>query len=254
MTAFGGELAGLRVLVVDDEAPALDELSYLLSQQPTVATVDTAPDATAALRCLHERAYDAVFLDIRMPGLDGMELARLLRRFADPPAVIFVTAFDTYAIEAFEVRAHDYLLKPLSSERLAEALTKVAGGMPPAADGDDMAVLPVETGGLTRLVDRDDVCWVEANGDYVRLHTLDGGGHLVRVPLAVLEERWAPAGFARIHRSHLVALRHVTQLRTEPGGLVARVAGHDLPVSRRHTREFKERLLHAARRTATGGR
>jgi DNA-binding LytR/AlgR family response regulator len=239
---------------VDDEKPALDELNYLLSQQSCVASVDTADDATSALRCLHEHTYDAVFLDIRMPGLDGMELARLLRRFAEPPAVVFVTAFDSYAIEAFEVRAHDYLLKPLSSDRLAEALAKVAGDVPPAVDGDDMAVLPVETGGLTRLVDRDDVCWVEANGDYVRLHTVDGAGHLVRVPLSVLAERWAAAGFARIHRSHLVALRHVTQLRTEPGGLVARVAGHDLPVSRRHTRDFKERLLHAARRSANGGR
>jgi DNA-binding LytR/AlgR family response regulator len=233
--------------VVDDEAPALDELRYLLTEQPVVATVDTATDATAALRCLHDRTYDAVFLDIRMPGLDGMELARLLRRFADPPAIVFVTAFDGYAIEAFEVRAHDYLLKPVSSDRLADALATVVDAGTSSTGADEMAVLPVETGGLTRLVDREDVCWVEANGDYVRLHTVDGGGHLVRVPLTVLEERWSAAGFARIHRSHLVALRHVTQLRTEPGGLVARVAGHDLPVSRRHSREFKERLLRAAR-------
>lgn len=244
-------MAGLRVLAVDDEEPALDELRYLLEQQPRVSSVDTATDATGALRRLDEGDLDAVFLDIRMPGLDGMELARLLRRFADPPELVFVTAFEQHAVEAFEVRAADYLLKPVSAERLADALDRVcaarsSGESEPA---EDLSVIPVDLAGRTLLVDRNDVCWVEANGDYVRLHTVDGGNHLVRMSLALLAERWEPAGFTRIHRGHLVALRHITELRADTGsGYTVRVAGRDLPVSRRHTRDLKERLMTAARR------
>lgn len=242
----------VTVLAVDDERPALEELRFLLLRQPGIGAVDTADDATNALRLLHDHAYDAVFLDVRMPGLDGMEVARLLRRFADPPAVVFVTAFDDYAIEAFEVNASDYLLKPVSAQRLAatmaklrpERLTDDAG----AGSSEELAAVPIETGTSTHWVERSTVCWVEANGDYVRLHTTDGTAHLVRLALSLLQDRWSSAGFVRIHRSYLVNLRFVTELRTEPsGGHVVRVAGRDLPVSRRSGHELKERLTHVAR-------
>ena len=115
----------LRVLAVDDEPPALDELVFSLRQHERIGCVTAASDATEALRLLHSEDFDAVFLDIHMPGLNGMELAHLLQCFARQPAVVFVTAFDDHAVEAFEVKAVDYLLKPLRAERLNEALGQV---------------------------------------------------------------------------------------------------------------------------------
>jgi DNA-binding LytR/AlgR family response regulator len=253
-------LLTLRALAVDDEPPALDELAYLLRIADGVGSVLTAGDATAALRVLRDTEVDVVFLDIRMPGLDGLELARVLRRFARPPAVVFVTAHDDRAVDAFDLGAVDYLLKPVRPDRLAETLRRVlavrgqagrGGSNPPprtpnprAAPADE--VIPVELAGRTRMVPRSAVRWVEAQGDYARLHTADGS-HLVRVPLAVLEERWADAGFVRIHRSYLVALRLISELRLTQGGYVVRIGDRELPVSRRHTRELKDRLIRAAK-------
>ncbi|HEX9995049.1 MAG TPA: LytTR family DNA-binding domain-containing protein [Acidimicrobiales bacterium] len=244
----GGD--GLRVLVVDDEPPAVDELAFLLRQEPDVAVVATATDTTDALRLLHDHDVDAVFLDIRMPGLDGLGLARVLGRFAHPPAVVFVTAFDEHAVEAFELRASDYLLKPVRPERLREALDRVAARRatpaapaPAAAEGDDLDLIPVETAGRTRFVERDAVRYVEAAGDYARLHTPDGS-YLVRTPISTLEARWEGAGFLRIHRGYLVSVRHISEVRAETGkGYVVVVDGKELPVSRRHTRGLKERLM-----------
>src|SRR5262249_5928472 len=212
----------LRALAVDDEPPALDELAYLLRAADQVASVTTAGDATQALRALRDAEVDVVFLDIRMPGLDGLELARVLGRFARPPAVVFVTAHDDRAVDASALGAVAYLLKPVRPDRLAETLRRVLAARqgsprpaPRAQPADE--VIPVELAGRTRMVPRSAVRWVEAQGDYARLHTADGS-HLVRVPLAVLEERWADAGFVRIHRSYLVALRLISELRLTQGG------------------------------------
>ncbi|WP_033345328.1 LytR/AlgR family response regulator transcription factor [Catenuloplanes japonicus] len=246
MTAF------LRVLAVDDEPPALDELAYLLRTDPRVARVHTAGDATEALRLLRDTDVDAVFLDIRMPGLDGMELARVLRRFARPPAIVFVTAYDDGAVDAFDLGVTDYVRKPVRIERLAESLRRVAEArVIPAqraamARTEDDPTIPVELAGTTRMLPRSAVRWVEAQGDYARLHTSDGS-HLVRVPLATLAERWADAGFVRIHRSYLVQLRLIAELRLANSGYVVVVDGTELPVSRRHTRELKDRLVRAAK-------
>ena len=242
------DAAGLRILVVDDEAPARDDLKFLLHDQPAVSIVDVAADATEALRLLQADHYDGVFLDIRMPGLDGLELARLLLRFTDPPIVIFVTAYESHAVAAFQAHARGYLLKPVSADRLADAVAQIAEAhlSRPAAPNThhDLAAVPIDANGRTWMVERDDVCWIQANGDYVRLHTLQGGAHLVRLPLGLFEERWADHGFVRIHRSYLIALRHVTEVRTgAAGAAIVRVAGQDLAVSRRHTAELKRRLL-----------
>jgi DNA-binding LytR/AlgR family response regulator len=241
----------VRALAVDDEPPALDELAYLLRDAEQVASVLTAGDATEALRVLRDTEVDVVFLDIRMPGLDGLELARVLSRFARPPAVVFVTAHDDRAVDAFDLGAVDYLLKPVRPDRLAETLRRVltlraTAPRPPAPRAPADEVIPVELAGRTRMLPRSAVRWVEAQGDYARLHTADGS-HLVRVPLAVLEERWADAGFVRIHRSYLVALRLISELRLAQGGYVVRVGDRELPVSRRHTRELKDRLVRAAK-------
>lgn len=244
----------LRVLAVDDEPPALDELAYLLRGDPRVARVHTAGDATEALRVLRDTDLDAVFLDIRMPGLDGMELARVLRRFARPPVIVFVTAYDDRAADAFDLGVADYVRKPVQADRLAESLRRVATSRvvpthPGGSAGrptDEDPTIPIELAGTTRLLPRSAVRWVEAQGDYARLHTTEGS-HLVRVPLATLAERWADAGFVRIHRSYLVQLGRIQELRLTGSGYVVVVDGAELPVSRRHTRDLKDKLVRAAK-------
>lgn len=241
---------GWRVLAVDDEALALAELAFLLGEDPRVASVAAASNGVEAVRSLRTEAYDAVFLDISMPGLDGVEVAEILRRLPQPPELIFVTAHEARAAEAFGLDAVDYVLKPISQARLAEVLRRLERrmaerGAVPAAEADDLAVIPVATEDRTRYIQRRDVLYAEAHGDYVRLHTRgrDQGVHTVRLPLSALEERWGAAGFLRIHRSYLVSLPFVSELRKDPlGGLLARVGGRDLPVSRRQARELRERL------------
>lgn len=241
-------MTGLTVLAVDDEPPALDELAYLLRADPRVAQVRTASDAVSALQELEAAPVDAVFLDIRMPGLTGLELARVLTRFARPPAVVFVTAHDDAAVDAFALRAVDYVLKPVRADRLAEALDRLGPPTEQEPPGDTIAV---ELGGVTRFIPLSDVRFVEASGDYARLHT-EESSHLVRVAMSTLEGRWAAAGFVRVHRSFLVATSHITELRVEPGGGHAVRVGTGssaatIPVSRRHTRELKDRLVRRAR-------
>lgn len=257
----------LVVLAVDDERPALDELTYLLGEQPEIAEVRGAADATGALRELNEHRFDAIFLDINMPGLSGLELAGVLTRYSEPPVVIFVTAHDDKAVDAFEVGAVDYLLKPLRAERLAQAIARVlasrSGGdtkpsAPTASASGGDEVIPVELSGTTTLVRRDSISWVEAVGDYARLHSASGA-HLVRIPLSTLAARWQDQGFHRVHRSYLVALPMVTGLRTAGSGTVVCIrengAAHavELPVSRRQVRELKDRIVREPMRDLKSG-
>jgi two-component system, LytTR family, response regulator LytT len=242
--------AGLRVVVADDEAPAREELGFLLGRDPRIASVRTVRSGAEALRALDEEPVDALFLDIRMPGLDGLGLARTLARFREPPRVVFVTAYEEHAVEAFDLRAVDYLLKPVREERLFEAVSRVRDSLVTSGEAprpeDDDETIPVELGGVTRFVSRSDVRYAESQGDYARLYTA-AESHLVRVPLAVLEERWAPAGFLRIHRSHLVALRHIDEMRVDSGRCTVRLGDDVLQVSRRHTRELRDMLVRHAR-------
>ncbi|GAA5076380.1 LytR/AlgR family response regulator transcription factor [Streptomyces similanensis] len=249
----------LRALAVDDERPSLEELLYLLNADPRVTAAEGAGDATEALRRINRAlasgpdgpdAVDVVFLDIQMPGLDGLDLARLLTGFAAPPLIVFVTAHEDFAVQAFDLKAVDYVLKPVRRERLAEAVRR-ADQLRPAAtgipvSGPDPDHVPVELGGVTRFVAVDDITHVEARGDYARLHTANGA-HLVRIPLSALEERWRGRGFVRIHRRHLVALRHIGELRLDAGSVSVLAGGAKLQVSRRHARELRDLLM---RRTA----
>jgi DNA-binding LytR/AlgR family response regulator len=237
----------LSVLVVDDEEPALAELTYLLGRDERIGRVVTAGGGPQALKVLEQEAVDVVFCDIAMPGLDGLDLARVLARFARRPQVVFVTAYDQHAVDAFELQATDYVMKPVRAERLTEAVRRVIesrdGGPEGAPDDETIAV---ELGGVTRFVQRTQVRYVEAQGDYARLHTASES-HLVRIPLATLEERWGTAGFVRIHRSTLVALRHVDEVRSDAGRFTVRLGDDELVVSRRHTRELRDRLIRSAR-------
>jgi DNA-binding LytR/AlgR family response regulator len=239
-------------LVIDDEAPARDELSYLLRTIFSIAPVDAAQNSSDAFRFLQERSYDVVFLDVRMPALNGIELGNVLRRFAAPPAIVFVTAFEEYAVRAFEIGACDYLLKPVSRARLSTALGRALGRSPDhpdSPDDDPFATIPVETAGRTRFIPREQVHWVEAEGDYVRLHTTDGSAYLVRMPISHLAERWSAHGFIRIHRGFLVQCKQITEFSVTNGVHAVTVAGHSLPVSRRHVRDVRDRILRTGRRS-----
>ncbi|MGW3327127.1 LytR/AlgR family response regulator transcription factor [Streptomyces virginiae] len=277
----------LRVLAVDDEKPLLEELLYLLRSDPRVRRAEGASDATEALRRVTRAlesgpdgadAIDVVFLDIHMAGLTGLDIARLLAGFARPPLIVFVTAHEGFAVQAFDLKAVDYVLKPVRPERLAEAVRRAcaqlgrseegpAGAMTGDAPMAGGPVVPaprrpvaevtvadrasdqiaVELGGVTRFVAIADISYVEAQGDYARLHT-DEGSHLVRIPVSTLEERWAARGFVRIHRRHLVALARIDELRLEAGTTSVRVGTAELQVSRRHARELRDLLM----RQATG--
>lgn len=247
----------LRVLAVDDEEPALAELLYLLRADPRVHTAEGATDATEALRRIgraldagpdSEDAVDVLFLDIQMAGLTGLDVARLLAGFAKPPLIVFVTAHEGFAVQAFDLKAVDYVLKPVRTERLAEAVRRVAEQTEArenrrAAPATTTAEhIPVELGGITRLVAVSDIAYAEAQGDYARLHTQDTS-HLVRIPLTTLEERWQPHGFVRIHRRHLVALHRIDELRLDGGGMSVRIGEAELAVSRRHASRLRELLV-----------
>jgi DNA-binding LytR/AlgR family response regulator len=232
----------LSVLAVDDEVPSLDELSYLLRTSELVGSVSVTQSATDALRQLRDDHFDVVLLDIRMPGLDGLDLARVLARFSEPPVVVFVTAHEEHALEAFDVGAAGYLLKPLNRERLERVLRRATGGHQAT---EELDAVPVESGGRTILVDRQDISWVESAGDYVRLHLRDGPSYLLRAAISVLEEQWA--GFVRIHRSYLVAVHDIRELRTDGSRTTVKVGETELPVSRRHLRELRDRLVRHAR-------
>jgi DNA-binding LytR/AlgR family response regulator len=246
-------------LVIDDESPALDELSYLLRANFPIDPVHAAQTASDALRHLQERRYDVVFLDVRMPELNGIELGNVLRRFAAPPAIVYVTAYEEYAVRAFDIGARDYLLKPVSRARLGTALERALGPLAAGtrepgrweaeSPGDDSSdLIPVETAGRTRFISREQVRWAEAEGDYVRLHTADGGAHLVRIPISHLEERWAGHGFIRIHRGYLVSFKHITEFSVTGSVHTVMVGGRSLPVSRRHVRDVRDRILRVGRR------
>lgn len=232
---------GLRALVVDDEAPARADLAYLLREDPRVGSVRAVGSAGEALRLLADEPIDVLFCDIKMPGLDGVELARVVSRFTERPQIVFVTAYDDRAVDAFDLQAVDYLVKPVRAERLSEAVRRVACAGPGEATGEPDESIAVELGGVTRFVRRSQIRFVEAQGDYARLHT-DGESHLLRTTLAELEQRWSAVGFVRIHRSTLVALTHVDEVRVNDGRYAVRVGDVELPVSRRHTRELRDRL------------
>jgi DNA-binding LytR/AlgR family response regulator len=251
---------GLDLLVADDERPVLDELVALLRRDPRVRSVRGVSSGSEALRELSSRPVDAAFLDIHMPGLTGLDLARALSRFAVRPAVVFVTADEARALEAFDVEALDYVLKPVRRERLARAVDRVvertaersaerdgSGTAPgaPAGAGSDVPedeTLVVTVGTTTRVVRRSAVRWVQAQGDYSRLVT-DTEEFLVREPLSDLEERWARAGFLRVHRSYLVDRGAVTAARFGGAQPALVVAGHEVPVSRRMVPSVREALL-----------
>lgn len=235
---------GLDVLVVDDEAPALADLARQLRSLSETREVHTAADGQGALRTLAERPFDAVFLDVRMPGIDGLQLARVLKRFETPPAVVFVSAYETGAVGAFELKALDYLMKPVSRRRLAEALSRVRESRAaPPIPADDVVPLPTLRGG-TRLVPRESILFLQAEGDYVRVICEDGR-FLMRGRVSDLARRWRPHGFVQVHRGYVANLRRAVEVRPRLNGtaVLAFENGHEIPVARRKVAELRRELV-----------
>ncbi len=237
----------MRVLAVDDELPALEDLVRMLEASPSVDRVESAASAEEALVALGDgAAIDAVFLDVRMPGLGGLELARVLRRFEHSPAIVFVSAFDDAAVGAFEVAAVDYLVKPVSRRRLDEAIERAARRAAPdepLADDDETLAVDALRGGGTRLLPRSTVLYLQAHGDYVRVASSEGR-FLVRARLSDLEERWAGHGFVRVHRGFVVNLRRAVEVRPRLNGTAVLVMadGTEVPIARRQVGELRRKL------------
>ena len=230
----------INVLVADDELPAIEELAFLLGRDERIGTILRASSGAEALRALESGSVDAVFLDIHMPAVSGLDIARVISRSSRPPAVVFVTADEDCALEAFELAAVDYLLKPVRAERLARSVGRISELI---RDGGGAApeMITVDQGGTIKMIRRDDVTYVQAQGDYARLHTADAS-YLIRVPLADLEQQWADAGFIRTHRSYLIALSHVTHLKLAAVRPSVTVEDAELPISRRHLPAVREKL------------
>jgi two-component system, LytTR family, response regulator len=237
----------LKVLAVDDEQPQLQDLVRLLRGSPIVESVDSASDGHDALLKCSAQSFDAIFLDVRMPDLDGLELARVLRRFATPPQLVFVTAYDTAAVDAFELHAVDYLLKPVARRRVEEALERIIAATAAATPGEQtngevVAVDNVRTG-TTRLIARGSILYIQSHGDFVRVVSEDGR-YLLRTTLADLERRWEPHGFVRVHRQYIANLNKAVEFRPLFGTTaeLAFATGQTIPVARRHVAELSRRL------------
>jgi two-component system LytT family response regulator len=271
--------ASLRVLIADDEPLARQRLRRLLRREPEVEVVAECGDGPATVAGLMTHAPDLVFLDVQMPELDGFAVLRAIP--ADRlPVTIFVTAYDRYALQAFEARALDYLLKPYTEARFRAAFERARGAVlgpepgerarllslleqirleqrdlraalssaePPAADR-----LLVREEGRVRVLAASEVDWIEAARNTVRLH-VGAAVHILREPLSALETRLDPSRFARIHRSTVVNLERVTEILPwfSGDGMVVLRSGERLRVSRSFRERFEARLGHGRTRPAT---
>ncbi|HEY6059011.1 MAG TPA: LytTR family DNA-binding domain-containing protein [Gemmatimonadales bacterium] len=252
----GRERGRISVLIVDDERPARVKVRRFVSQDPDVDAIFEAPDGVRAVDLVRGEAPDLVFLDVQMPGLDGFAVVEAL----DPaalPHVVFVTAFDEYAVRAFEVHAVDYVLKPFDAERLALALTRAKDSIGRRRDGEDRRRLTQLLVDVRRdrpdrierlLVERDDrslllplvrVDRLESSRNYVLLHA-GGERYRVRATLDRLEDRLDPRRFVRVSRSVIVNVDRIAELRPWSHGDWIVVLGDGAKV--RLSRRYRDRL------------
>lgn len=236
----------LRAMIVDDEAPARSELRYLLEQSGRVDTIVEAVNAREAVERLMEGRSDVLFLDISMPKTNGMQLAAALHKLKNPPAVVFVTAYSEYALDAFEVDAVDYLMKPVEQDRLARALDKVQAKIKPSAPVKTSSErIPVEKSGRKVLVPIEQIRYIEAKDDYSCIYT-DKDRYLSTISLAQLENKLSPHGFFRVHRSYIVNLEYVQDVEVVSSGIlhlgINGIEGKKISVSRRRVVQLKRAL------------
>lgn len=243
--------AATRVLIVDDEPPARERLARMLAEVPDVAVVGEAGNGADAIAACVRLTPDIVLLDIRMPGMDGIEAARHLNALEEPPAVIFVTAHDEHALAAFEAQALGYLLKPVRQEKLVRAVQRAARVAVPqllrvaeqSQLGRRRQQIAARLGDQLRLIPLEDIYYFAAGQKYVTVRHR-GGSDLIDESLRALAAEFAP-DFVRIHRNSLVAARYVSAAeRSAEGPYVLRIkeCNEVLPVSRRHATEALRHL------------
>lgn len=250
----------LTAVVADDEQPARDELCYLLGQMDEVEVVGQAADGMEAVEAIARLDPDLAFLDIQMPGLTGLEVARKIREAGAAPAVVFVTAFDQRAVEAFEVNAVDYLLKPVEASRLAEAIQRVRTRRPEGpqlADQLDRLVRMMATQNRPSqvavkvherfiLVQADDIIFASVVDDSINIVTGQVSGTSNDRTLDELQARLDPAVFWRVHRSHLVNINKIKEIVPWfSRNYILRMKdakATEIPVSRTQTRRLREYL------------
>ncbi|HYD51041.1 MAG TPA: LytTR family DNA-binding domain-containing protein [Gemmatimonadaceae bacterium] len=242
----------LRVLVVDDEPYARQRLLRLLGAVRGVRVLGECGTGREALRAVEAHAPDLVFLDVAMPGVDGLEVARRLGDGAASPLVVFVTAYDEHAIEAFRIHATDYLLKPIDLARLADAVEHARrrraerARVAAAADAErDAPRLTLRDGHRTHVVPVHEVLWIESFGNYARVYTA-GARYIHRATMTTLAAQLAPHGFARIHRAVIVNTARIRQIRPKGSGQCDALldTGVRLPVGRTYRAEV-ERIVAA---------
>ncbi len=232
-----------RVLVVDDEPLARQRLKRLLEEHKDFACIAEAGDGQAAVDWLSQFRADLVLLDIQMPGLDGLQAAEKIRSLANPPVIVFCTAYDDHALAAFDVDAADYLLKPIRKDDLIRALSRAAERLSRQVAGPAARThISARTAQGLVLTPVDDVLFFSADQKYVSMHHADGET-LIDDSLKQLEEEF-PQRFMRIHRSYLVASDRVQRLENTDDGVILWLRGsdHPLPVSRRHAPGVKKHL------------
>ncbi|BBF69652.1 MULTISPECIES: LytR/AlgR family response regulator transcription factor [Sphingomonadaceae] len=219
----------IRTMIVDDEPLAVERLQMLCAREPRIALVGTATDGEAALRLIEGLKPDLVMLDIAMPLLDGIGVARAVGRMGIRPAVIFVTAFEGFAVEAFDLAAVDYMLKPVAHDRLTRAIDRVEVALrnltsdtaptissEPQPEWAEEFWVPHRSE-LIRIA-TDQIDRIEAERDYMRLH-VGGHSYLLHQTISSLEERLDPQQFVRLHRSHIVRRDHIARLRHDGSGV-----------------------------------
>ncbi|MFZ3001270.1 MAG: LytTR family DNA-binding domain-containing protein [Undibacterium umbellatum] len=230
----------MKILIVDDEAYARDKLRRLVAEHLAGAVVSEARDGKEALECIHKQQPDLVFLDIQMPEMDGITVASQLT--APVPMIIFVTAYDQFALQAFDANAIDYLLKPFDETRFLRSLQKVQERRSGAKKiQTDQHLLLNEKGRVT-VIKLTDIIRLEAADNYVVIHTAQQQ-HMMRQTLSGLQERLGN-GFVRCHRSHIVRLDQITQVVPAQKGDAELVLQNDirLPCSRQHRDEVVQGL------------
>jgi len=243
----------MNVLIVDDEPLAREGMQLLLKDEASVTSISEARNGAEAVRMIRETRPDLVFLDVQMPEMDGFGVLRAIGAEHMPP-VIFVTAHDRYAIQAFEVNAIDYLLKPVTRERCSQALARLRERIGAGTDNAHvlsllqqlaappkyLARVALRAAGRISFVNIEDILYVQAAENYVQLH-LKSARHLLHVPIATFENSLDPRLFLRIHRSLIVNVKHVQELETGPHGeyIVVLQGGAKLQSSRSYHEKIK---------------
>ncbi|HTM58039.1 MAG TPA: LytTR family DNA-binding domain-containing protein [Candidatus Udaeobacter sp.] len=252
---MAAEPRAIRTVIVDDEAPARALLRQYLGAEPGLEVVGECTNGFEALKQIGDLSPDLVLLDVQMPKLDGFEVLELLEK---PPAVVFVTAYDEYALKAFEVHAVDYVLKPIGRERLAEAIRHVRERLAaPKAEAPRAASLATAARAPGRFIERvlvkdgvnvhvipvERLDWIEAQDDYVSIHA-EGKSHLKPQPIAEIAEGLDPARFVRIHRSYVLNVERLARLElyAKDSRMAILKDGKQLPVSRAGYARLKEMM------------